>query len=120
VVSFFFGLSEMYVAPLAFTRKADWFHGALSRQETERRLRDASAKHSEATLFMVRRSSTRPGFYALSMLCLQRLYNFVICKRVRPTAPHCSLRWALLGLYSIFNGFIQKKLAHQLQQERSG
>jgi SH2 domain len=73
----------MYKAPLPFTRKEEWYHGMLSRQETERRLREGGSGHNETTFFLIRRSSTKPGFYALSMLCSQRLYNFVICKRVR-------------------------------------
>ena len=35
----------------------------------------------EGTFFLIRRSSSKPGFYALSMLYSQRVFHFEICKR---------------------------------------
>lgn len=73
---------ETYQPPFPFTRKEDWYHGTISRAETERRLREGSNNHSEGTFFLIRRSSSKPGFYALSMLYVDRVYHFEICKRV--------------------------------------
>lgn len=72
---------ESYKPPFPFTRKEDWYHGTISRPETERRLREGSANHTEGTFFLIRRSSSKPGFYALSMLFSQRVFHFEICKR---------------------------------------
>lgn len=72
---------ETYQPPFPFTRKEDWYHGTISRAETERRLREGSNNHSEGTFFLIRRSSSKPGFYALSMLYVDRVYHFEICKR---------------------------------------
>lgn len=73
--------TESYKPPFPFTRKEEWYHGTISRKETERRLREGSANYTEGTFFLVRRSSSKPGFYALSMLYSQRVFHFEICKR---------------------------------------
>ena len=78
----FWGFTETYQPPFPFTRKDDWYHGTITRAETERRLREGSSNHNEGTFFLIRRSSSKPGFYALSMLYVDRVYHFEICKRV--------------------------------------
>ncbi|XP_046649797.1 tyrosine-protein kinase Shark-like [Daphnia pulicaria] len=72
---------ESYKPPFPFTRKEDWYHGPISRQETERRLKEGSAKYNEDNFFLVRRSASKPGFYALSVLYTGRVFHFEICKR---------------------------------------
>lgn len=72
---------ESYKPPFPFTRKEDWYHGPISRQETERRLREGSAKYNEDNFFLIRQSASKPGFYALSMLHAGRVFHFEICKR---------------------------------------
>lgn len=67
--------------PFPFTRKEEWYHGSISRQETERRLRDGSVNYMEGSFFLIRRSSSKPGFHVLSMLYSQRVFHFEICKR---------------------------------------
>ena len=75
-------ITESYKPPFPFTRKEDWYHGPISRQETERRLKEGSAKYNEDNFFLVRRSASKPGFYALSVLySTGRVFHFEICKR---------------------------------------
>ena len=80
-ITVWFYFAESYKPPFPFTRKEDWYHGKITRQETERRLREGSANHTEGTFFLVRQSSSKPGFYALSMLFTQRVFHFEVGKR---------------------------------------
>lgn len=74
-------IPESYKPPFPFTRKEDWYHGIISRQETERRLREGSSNYKEGSFFLIRRSTSKPGFYALSVLYAQRVFHFEVCKR---------------------------------------
>ena len=88
---------------------AAWFHGDISREEAELRLRKAGFSSG---LFLVRASSRGPSYYALSMVHDGNVGRRAWCSELQgPRAPRCTpvpvCSHPSLALFQVYHNTIE-------------
>ena len=71
---------EKYKTPLPKTRKQDWYHGTLDRNEALSMLREVGNRDGA---FLIRYSDRNGGMDVLTMIFSGQPYNFQIQRQVR-------------------------------------
>lgn len=72
-----------YQPPAAKSNRKDWYHGSMDRHAAVALLKEYEKQDGA---FLVRRSGRKAGAYVLTMVHMEHVYNFQICKKVSASA----------------------------------
>lgn len=108
-------LLENYVAPVSKTKRSDWFHHNVSREEACKLLENDD--YEDGT-YLVRSSTKKPDVFVLSMVKCQHVYHFEIKQRRNwwfiDDGPYLESLEHVVAHYSLLADGLPAKLTHSV------